>query len=180
MTEKQNRGAGTGRGKQKRQPHWIYEVEKALDLDHSNIAQLLTPEPLTIRAVWDICQSHSHTTALNGLEFPVAQSTVSDIITGESRSWAEKAATLLYQRLGVVSQEFAETGKIHAFDNGTFSKDSLRRYLTYATKMMKNPELTKLSGFAQAGTPQKLPRRRPKYTIESPRLRRKRDAPGEA
>lgn len=177
MADKQTTGTGARRGKQKRKPHWIYEIEKALELDHSDIARLLTPEPLTIRAVRDICKTQSNTAALAGLKFSVPQATVSDIIAGESEAWSQVAEKRLSQRLGLIVAIYHETGDtLWGYDETIFSKDSLRRYLDLADKMMKPPYGVGFAGFAEPTNLAKPAGRRPRYTVPPPKSRRKRGA----
>ena len=150
-------------GKRPRRKHWIYDVEKALGLSHVDIARLLTPEPLSIAAVRDICHSFSGTAALKGLSFPIDWKTISDIIAGESDVWERKAVTLLRQRLGVIAEEYFQTGEIFAYDDQPFGRESLRRYLADAERQQKTPFLAGLSYFAQPKPPVTSSRRKPSY-----------------
>jgi hypothetical protein len=124
-------------GKQPRKKHWLYDVEKALGLNHSDIARLLTPEHLSAAAIRDICHSHLDTPALSGLQFPVRHTAVSDIIAGESQQVSREAEIALWMRLGVRWNEYSQSGQILGFDQEPLSKDSLDRYLAETAEIEK-------------------------------------------
>ena len=140
MPASRKRKSGAGRGKRPRQKHWIYDVERALGLNHSDIARLLTPEHLTPAAIRDICKSRSGTPALQGLEFPIKASAVSDIIAGESEDLACRAEVTLWCRLGVLWNEYSATGEILGFERLPLGKDSLVRYLADEEQSLKKAQ----------------------------------------
>ena len=124
------------KGKQKRKEHWIYEVEKVLNLNHSDVARLLTPEPVSIDAMWDILEGRFDTPALKGLEFPVSAKQVTAGIAGQPLTWAEEAKILLRARLGLIVEVQPETGtSLWSFDthgiDTPFDAESVGYYLGY-------------------------------------------------
>lgn len=152
------------RGKRTRKPHWIYNIEDALGLDHSDIARLLTPEPLSVEAVWDILEGRYDTSALKGLRFPVTKTRVGDIIAGESLLWAEKAAALLSKRLGFSLEDDADgkqTPRVYEpahREEVPFNIDWVSEYLRNWERQMQYAYFRQASPFIATSPPTKTPR----------------------
>ncbi len=115
-------------------------------LNHADIARLLTPEPLSIDAMWDILTGRYDTPALAGLKFPITARVVSRIIAGESSALAEKAEACLSERLGLEIEKhhqgrvtlryhFELRGEVE--DDCPFGEDSVATYLGMYEQRMK-------------------------------------------
>lgn len=137
---------GPRRGKRARGEHWINDIEKALEFNHADIARLLTPEPLSIDAMWDILTGRYDTPALAGLKSPITARAVSRIIAGESSAFAEKAEAHLSERLGFQIERHPQghvTFHCHpelryeVEDDCPFGEDSVATYLGMYEQRMR-------------------------------------------